>query len=73
MIRLPSGRLLSYYKNSVSQEAMFNEDVLKLMLQEARKRMLGTDGMMGGIVLDEMSIQVNQVVICFVLLYLSIP
>ncbi|XP_078382573.1 uncharacterized protein LOC144665241 [Oculina patagonica] len=57
MLRLPSGRLLQYYKNSVSQNSGLNEDVLQWMEQEAEKLKLTEYGKCGGIILDEMSIQ----------------
>lgn len=60
MLRLPSGRLLQYYKNSVSQNSGLNEDVLQWMEQEAEKLKLTEYGKCGGIILDEMSIQVKR-------------
>lgn len=58
MLRLPSGRLLQYYKNSVPQKPGLNEEVLQWMEQEAAKGNLTELGKCGGIILDEMSIQV---------------
>ena len=58
MMVLPSGRLLQMYKNSVKQEPGLNQEVFKLMTQEANKRKIGLMGRRGGIMLDEMSIQV---------------
>lgn len=37
MLRLPSGRLLQYYNNSVQQKPGLNEEVLQWMEQEADK------------------------------------
>ncbi|XP_070571398.1 uncharacterized protein [Ptychodera flava] len=56
MLILPSGRLLKMYKNSVSQKAGFNDDVLEWMVAEAKKT-LGPEGYDGGIIFDEMQIQ----------------
>ena len=58
MLRLPSGRLLQLYENSCSQNPGFNESVGKWMAQEAEKRRIGPEGK-GGIILDEISIQVS--------------
>jgi hypothetical protein len=61
MIKLPSGRLLSLYTNSVSQNSGFNEGVLKWLIQEADKLNLDAFGREGGLILDEMAIQVRSV------------
>lgn len=58
MLKLPSGRLLQYHKNITSQEPGFNEDVLQWMVHEAQKKNIGTAGKTGGVILDEMAIQV---------------
>ena len=58
MLRLPSGRLLRYYKNSVSQQPGLNDDVLKWMDSEAKKKNVPDLGRCGGIILDEMANQV---------------
>ncbi len=55
---LPSGRLLSLYKNSVKQRPGLNEEVLEWMLVEANKLGLDSFGREGGLILDEMAIQV---------------
>lgn len=60
MLVLPSGRLLQLYKNSCSQKPGFNESVGKWMAQEAVKRRIGPEGREGGIILDEMAIQVPE-------------
>ncbi|XP_070550255.1 uncharacterized protein [Ptychodera flava] len=56
-LALPSGRLLSYYKNSVEQKPGFNDEILHWMRKEAEKRGMTDDGWEGGIMFDEMSIQ----------------
>ena len=43
MIKLPSGRLLQYYKNAVPQHEGFNEDVLHWMEQEATNMKLSKE------------------------------
>ena len=58
MLKLPSGRLLQYHKNITSQEPGCNEDVLQWMVHEAEKKNIGPAGKIGGIILDEMAIQV---------------
>ena len=58
MLVLPSGRLLQMDKNSCAQNPGFNESVGNWMAMEAAKRKLGPEGREGGIILDEMSIQV---------------
>lgn len=60
MLRLPSGRLLQYYKNSVPQNSGLNDEVLQWMEQEARKLNLSEFGKCGGVILDEMPIQVRK-------------
>ena len=58
MMVLPSSRLLQMYKNSVKQERGLNQEVFKLMRQETNKRKIGLMGCTGGIMSDEMLIQV---------------
>lgn len=58
MLKLPSGRLLQYHKNITSQEPGCNEDVLQWMVHEAEKKNIGAAGKTGGVILDEMAIQV---------------
>ena len=58
MMALPSGRLLRYYKSSVSQKPGLNNDILKWMNDEAVKRNISPAERVGRIVVDEMSIQV---------------
>ena len=56
---LPSGRLLQLYKNSIKQEPGLNKEVFKLMRQEAEKKKITKIEKRGGVMLDEMSIQVT--------------
>lgn len=58
MVVLPSGRLLRMYKNSCSQNPGLNDSVGNWMEQEATKKDIGPEGKEGGIILDEMAIQV---------------
>jgi len=48
------------YKNSCTQDAGFNASVGQWMAQEAVKRKIGPEGREGGIILDEMAIQVRE-------------
>ena len=54
---LPSGRLLQYYKSSAKQQTGFSDDILQWMHTEAKSKNIPPQGMSGGIVIDEMSIQ----------------
>lgn len=54
---LPSGRLLRYYKNSVSQQPGFVNENLQWMLKEADRKGIPASGRRGGLQLDEMQIQ----------------
>ena len=47
------------YKNSCAQNPGLNESVGQWMAMEASKRKLGPEGREGGIILDEMAIQVS--------------
>ncbi|XP_070556109.1 uncharacterized protein [Ptychodera flava] len=57
MLLLPSGRLLSMYKNCVGHSPGFNDTLLQWMVKEAENMKLSDDGLNGGIILDEMAIQ----------------
>lgn len=57
MLILPSGRLLTYYKNFVDQRPGFNSDNLVWMSKEADRRNVTSFGRRGGLLLDEMQIQ----------------
>ena len=48
------------YKNLCSQNPGFNESVGKWMSEEALKRKIGPEGREGGIILDEIAIQVTN-------------
>lgn len=57
ILKLPSGRLLRYYKNSVSQPPGLNKDNLRWMYSEAKRQNIPPSGWHGGIVIDEMQVQ----------------
>ena len=61
MMKLPSGRLLQYHKNVASQAPGVNESVIKWMVDEAGRKNVGAAGKVGGLILDEMAIQVIYV------------
>lgn len=50
--------LLRYYKNKVDQKPGWNINLLKWCLEEAQSNKLKPQDYMGGLVLDEMKIQV---------------
>lgn len=50
--------LLRYYKNKVDQKPGWNMNLLKWCLEEAQSNKLKPQDYMGGLVLDEMKIQV---------------
>lgn len=54
------GGFCEFYKNSCTQDAGFNAPVGQWMAQEAVKRKIGPEGREGGIILDEMAIQVRE-------------
>ena len=56
MVQLPSGKLLQYHKNVVSQPPGINESVIKWMVDEAKRKSIDTAGKVGGLILDEMAI-----------------
>lgn len=56
-LRLPSGRLLSYYKNTVDQKPGLNHEVFDWMLKEANRLAIAGDQRCGGLLIDEMRIQ----------------
>ena len=57
MLILPSPSLLILYKRSVKQKVGFHKDVFEWMHAEAVRLKIPEEGMFGGIILDEMSIQ----------------
>jgi len=64
MVQLPSGRLLQYHKNVVNQAPGINESVIKWTVEEAKsskRRSIDTAGKVGGLILDEMAIQVPHI------------
>ena len=50
--------LLRYYKNSVSQEEGWNKEIISWCKNEAERQNLRPEDYWGGLVLDEMKIQV---------------
>ena len=50
-----------YYKNSLHQKSGWNQDVIKWCRQEAQRLNLKEQDFGGGLVLDEMKIQVRNV------------
>ncbi|KAK3747398.1 hypothetical protein QZH41_012095, partial [Actinostola sp. cb2023] len=56
-LKLPSGRLLRYYKNSVDSSSGLNQQKLKWMAKEAKDKGVTDYGRHGAIIFDEMSIQ----------------
>ncbi|KAK3108741.1 hypothetical protein FSP39_014554 [Pinctada imbricata] len=54
---LPSEKILQIYKNSVHQEAGFQKEMLKWMAEEAKVKNLSPEGYVGGLIIDEMSLQ----------------
>ena len=61
VMRLPSGRLLQYFKSSIKQNPGFNEEVIELMSSEANRQNVEINGWNGGIIIDEMTIQEDLV------------
>lgn len=57
MLVLPSAKLLILYKNCVRQKVGFHDDIFEWMYNEATRLKVPNEGFVGGIVLDEMSIQ----------------
>jgi hypothetical protein len=60
---LPSDKTLQRYKNCLQQHPGFNPCLLTWMQQEAERRQLQEHQRVGGIVLDEMSVQEDLTVI----------
>ena len=59
MLILPSVEQLIMYKNTVRQTPGINPMMFDWMLKEAERLNLSQEGRFGGIMFDEMSIQVN--------------
>ena len=57
---LPTPRTLVKYKNKVAQDIGINNEILQWMRDEATKKSLPPNGWKGGLLFDEMAIQVNQ-------------
>lgn len=57
-LKLPSTRLLQYYKSNVKTLPGLHKDRLNWMVQEAKDANLSEFGKTGAIIFDEMSIQV---------------
>ena len=51
--------LRRYYKNAVSQESGWNAEAIRWCQQEAERQNLKSSDYWGGLVLDEMKIQVH--------------
>ena len=54
---LPSEKILQIHKNVVHQEAGINKDMMHWMANEAKVQNIPPEGYVGGLLLDEMSIQ----------------
>lgn len=59
MLVLPSTSLLILYKNSVKHDIGFHAEVFHWMFKEARRLELPDSALVGGIILDEMSVQTD--------------
>ena len=57
LLILPSTSLLIMYKNKLKQEPGFDDNVFEWMLTEAKRRNIPEDGMIGGVIFDEMAVQ----------------
>lgn len=57
LLLLPSTSTLILYKNKLKQEPGFDNKVFEWMLSEAKRRNIPDDGMIGGIIFDEMAVQ----------------
>ena len=56
---MPSTRQLQRYKNSMPQEAGLNDQAFHWMFEEAKAQKLPSSGYVGGLIFDEMSLQVS--------------
>jgi hypothetical protein len=61
LLILPSEKLLIKYKNSVDQTVGYNKHNLQWMVSEATRANLPAHGYWGGLMFDEMSIQVKSI------------
>ena len=57
LIELPSISQLLVYKNSIKQNPGYHTEIFAWMYQEANRRNIPPEGRIGGILIDEMSIQ----------------
>jgi hypothetical protein len=57
MVLLPSPQLLILYKNSIDQHPGFHQEIFSWMHAEAERLNIPQEGRIGGLLLDEMSIQ----------------
>ena len=60
VLKLPSGRLLRYYKNCLPSTPGPSREVLEFMMKEADRLKIGPEGHVGGLAFVKMSIQVSQ-------------
>lgn len=56
---LPSPSLLIMYKNNVQHKVGFNNEVFQWMLKEAIRLEVPAEGLLGGVIMDEMAIQTD--------------
>ena len=54
---LPSTSTLIMYKNRLKQDPGFDDSIFEWMFMEAQRRNIPDDGMIGGIIFDEMAVQ----------------
>lgn len=57
MLVFPSAKLLILYKKCVRQKVGFHDEIFEWMCNEATRLEVPKEGFVGGIVLDEMSLQ----------------
>ncbi|KAL4217005.1 hypothetical protein ACF0H5_023461 [Mactra antiquata] len=59
ILTLPSPTTLTMFKNKFKQETGFDPSVFKWMLEEIKRRGIPEEGMISGIIFDEMAIQAD--------------
>ena len=57
---LPSPQLLQSYKNKFRQHPGVNHEILDWIKREAERNNVSASGKMGGLIIDEISIQVRK-------------
>lgn len=57
LLILPSISTILLYKNKVKQQPGFDHQLFEWMLEEAKNKEVGEEGMVGGLIFDEMCIQ----------------